>query len=88
MRSIHHIIAVMGCLSCAGGGAFAQQGAPVALKPMTIDGAFSGKKAGAPAKDISGMACLPATAAPRTCLLINDENKSAQFATTAIPNPN
>jgi hypothetical protein len=80
MRSIHHIIAVMSCLSCAGGGAFAEQGSPVALKPMTIDGAFSGKKAGAPATDISGMACLPATAAPRTCLLINDENKSAQFA--------
>ena len=48
---------------------------------MAIEGAFAGKKAGATATDISGMACLPATAAPRTCLLINDENKSAQFAT-------
>jgi hypothetical protein len=66
-------------LSC--GGADAQQVSPVTLRQMAIEGPFAGKKAGAAATDISGMACLPATAAPRTCLLINDENKNAQFAT-------
>jgi hypothetical protein len=71
----------MGCLNCVGNGAHAQQASSVTLRPMAIDGAFAGKKAGASATDISGMACLPATAAPRTCLLINDENRSAQFAT-------
>jgi hypothetical protein len=71
----------MGCLNCVGNGAHAQQASSVTLRPMAIDGAFAGKKVDASATDISGMACLPATAAPRTCLLINDENRSAQFAT-------
>ena len=81
MRSIHFAIAVTGCLSCVGSGAYAQQVSPVTLRQMTIEGAFAGKKAGAAATDISGMACLPATATARTCLLINDENRNAQFAT-------
>ena len=44
---------------------------------MTIDGAFLGD--GGAATDISGMACMPASNGQRTCLVINDENKNAQF---------
>ncbi len=59
--------------------------APAAEKPgitfiRTFDvvGKFAGKKSGKAAKDVSGMACtgLPA----RHCLLVNDENQTAQFA--------
>jgi hypothetical protein len=81
MRLIHFFIAAMGCLICVGSGAFAQQAAPIPLKPMVVDGAFAGKKADEAAIDISGMACVPPATSSRTCLLINDENKNAQFAT-------
>jgi Protein of unknown function (DUF3616) len=81
MRSVCVALATMGLLGCVGSGAYSQQASPVTLRQMAIEGAFAGKKAGAPATDISGMACLPAAATSRTCLLINDENKSAQFAT-------
>ncbi len=81
MRAACFGLATLGFLGCTSGGTFAQQAAPVPLKQMTIDGAFAGKKAGDAATDISGMACVPASAASRTCLLINDENKNAQFAT-------
>ena len=34
---------------------------------------------GATATDISGIACMPQTEAARLCLVINDEDKFAQF---------
>ena len=46
---------------------------------MTVQGAFAVSE-GTVATDISGMACLP-EGTPRKCLLVNDENKNAQFAT-------
>ncbi len=33
------------------------------------------------AKDLSGIACLPAGSAPRTCVLVDDEGRSVQMAT-------
>jgi hypothetical protein len=36
---------------------------------------------GDPAEDISGIGCSPAVEKQQTCLLINDEDRSAQFAT-------
>jgi len=73
----------MGLLGCGtmillGGGAYAQQTSPIPLTRMTVQGAFAVSE-GTTAIDISGMACLP-EGAPRKCLLINDENKNAQFA--------
>lgn len=41
---------------------------------------FAGKKPDKAAKDVSGLACLPANGEERRCLLANDENRSAQFA--------
>ena len=35
---------------------------------------------GNPAKDVSGIACATTTGSKRPCLVINDENRSAQFA--------
>ena len=61
-----------------GGGADAQQTSPIPLKRMMVQGDFAVSEG--VAVDISGMACLP-QGAPRKCLLINDENKNAQFAT-------
>jgi hypothetical protein len=78
MRSVGFAaIGAMGMLGCIGG-AYAQQASPIPLKRMTIQGAFAVSEG--VATDISGMACLP-EGAPRKCLLINDENKNAQFAT-------
>ncbi|WP_082507676.1 DUF3616 domain-containing protein [Methylobacterium sp. Leaf113] len=34
-----------------------------------------------PAEDISGIACAPAEAGPRTCMVVDDEAAGAQFAT-------
>ena len=79
MRSVRVALVTMGLLGCVGSGAYAQQASPVTLGQMAIEGAFAGKKAGDAATDISGMACLP-EGAPRKCLLVNDENKNAQFA--------
>ena len=62
--------------------ALAQTGSPpMTLNPMTLEGAFLGKKKDKPATDLSGIACMPPVGARRTCLLINDENRNAQFAT-------
>jgi len=36
---------------------------------------------GKPATDISGIACMPPVGMRRTCLLVNEENTNAQFAT-------
>jgi len=44
---------------------------------------FSGKKAGKPARDVSGLACMPAANGVQRCLLINDEGSFAQFARIA-----
>ena len=45
---------------------------------------LQGKKSGRPATDISGIACMPAAGeAPLSCLLVNDENASAQFVTVS-----
>lgn len=52
---------------------------------------FSGKKPRKTAKDISGIACRPPAGGEYRCLVINDENKAAQFATlkqgAIIPGP-
>jgi len=84
MRSVRFALVTfalvtMGLLACIGGGADAQQASLIPLKRMTIQGAFAVSE-GTPATDISGMACLPEST-PRKCLLVNDENKNAQFAT-------
>lgn len=51
---------------------------------------FAGRKR-KPAKDVSGIACRPPAGGEYRCLLINDENKAAQFATlkqgAIIPGP-
>lgn len=46
-------------------------------------GNFSAKKTGRPARDISGLACMPAANGAQRCLLINDEGSFAQFARIA-----
>ena len=60
---------------------------PVALNvtavptQYTVKSGLIGKK-GKTAKDISGIACMPGQGEqPRTCLVINDENREAQFVT-------
>lgn len=54
------------------------------LKPSSaykVDGVFAGKKPGKPAKDLSGVACMPLAAdGSRVCLFVNDESRQAQFA--------
>src|SRR5262245_42677857 len=52
----------------------------IPLKRIKFDGDFEGKHSQT-ANDISGISCLAANQGKRTCLLINDENKDAQFAT-------
>src|SRR4051794_34044513 len=58
---------------------------PVAAAELPlVDVTVAGEFAAAPgkvAKDLSGVACLPSSGAAARCLLINDENVSAQFAT-------
>lgn len=78
MRSVHFaVIGVMGLWGWIGG-AYAQQASSIPLKRMTLDGDFAAS--GGDATDISGMACLP-EGASRKCLLVNDQNSNAQFAT-------
>jgi hypothetical protein len=79
MRSIRFALVTMGLLGSISGVADAQQASPIPLTRMIVQGTFAVSE-GTAATDISGMACLP-EAAPRKCLLINDENKNAQFAT-------
>lgn len=55
------------------------------LKPvgaMNVAGDILGKN-GKPAKDVSGMACMPGESAEKRCVLVNDENASAQFVRLA-----
>lgn len=41
---------------------------------------FSARKPGKPARDVSGLACMPVANGAQRCLLINDEGAFAQFA--------
>jgi hypothetical protein len=52
----------------------------IKLKPLKVSGDFEGKGKKS-AVDISGMSCPESMAETGTCLLVNDENKNAQFAT-------
>lgn len=74
------ILSVLGALTLlAGGAAFAKP-----LEPERKIGAasdFVGKKPRKAAEDISGIACRPPAGGEYRCLVINDENKVAQFAT-------
>ena len=79
MRFLYCAIGVVSLFGSTGVRVYAQEASPAALAPMTIDGAFLGD--GGAATDISGMACMPASNGQRTCLVINDENKNAQFVT-------
>jgi hypothetical protein len=79
MRFLYCAIGAVSLLGGIGDRVCAQQASPLALVPMTVDGAFLGD--GGAATDISGMACMPASNGQRTCLVINDENKNAQFVT-------
>jgi hypothetical protein len=78
MRSIFFAIGIAALSGLIGGSAGAQQASAIPLKPMTIDRGFAVNEG--TATDISGMACLP-EGSPRKCLLVNDQNKEAQFAT-------
>src|SRR5262249_52054889 len=76
------MIAAISLLACLAGGAQAKDPV-IALVAMKVDEAknFVGKKWQTAATDISGMACVPLQGDTRNCLVINDENKGAQFAT-------
>src|ERR1700754_1967385 len=63
----------------AAGNAEAASG--IALTPMKLSGEFLGKKKKDVAPDLSGIACMAAKGASRTCLAVNDENRNAQFLT-------
>lgn len=80
MHSAVRVVGALTLLAVMAGGADAQEPAPVALKPMALEGAFIGKKKSEPAVDISGIACMPPRDMRRICLVINDENRNAQFA--------
>lgn len=69
-------------LTCLAGGAVAKDPA-IPLIAMTVDGEkfVSDDKDQPLAFDISGMACVPPQGDAHNCLVINDENKRAQFAT-------
>jgi hypothetical protein len=63
------------------GGANAEAASAITLTPMKLSGEFLGKKKKDIATDLSGIACLAAKGASRTCLAVNDENRNAQFLT-------
>ena len=50
----------------------------VPIARLSVIGQISGKGGGI-AEDISGMACIPKAGSDTLCLLVNDENTSAQF---------
>jgi len=52
----------------------------IELKPLNVSGDFEGRD-NKVAVDISGISCMPPDGNMRTCLLVNDENRTAQFAT-------
>lgn len=59
----------------------AQTAKPIELTPFILDGAFLGEEPPDPATDISGIACLAPDGGKRVCLVVNDNNKNAQFVT-------
>jgi hypothetical protein len=73
--------------------ASAQSAAPALAPvgpPYAVAGELAGGRPGQEARDISGVACLPsAGSAPKRCLVVNDENRTAQFVTldagTVVP---
>jgi hypothetical protein len=75
------IVAAIGLLASLAGGAQAKDPI-IPLVPMTVEDGknFISKKNQPAATDISGMACVPLQGDARNCLVINDENKGAQFA--------
>jgi len=79
MRTVSRVVCVMGVLIGISGSAGAQEPPLIALTSMPPDHGFIGKK-DQPAKDVSGMACMPQAGGKRICLIINDQNRNAQFA--------
>jgi hypothetical protein len=74
------IVAAIGLLASLAGGAQAKD-PTIPLVPMTVeDGNFINDEDQSVAIDISGMGCVPLQGDTRNCLVINDENKGAQFA--------
>lgn len=65
------------------GAAFAHAATLTPEQRFRTLGDFSAKKAGKPARDVSGLACMPVSNGARRCLLINDEGAFAQFAQVA-----
>jgi hypothetical protein len=65
------------------GAAFAQAATLAPEQRFRTLGDFSGKKPGKPARDVSGLACMPVANGAQRCLLINDEGSFAQFARIA-----
>jgi hypothetical protein len=59
----------------------AQTAKPIVLTPFVVQGTFVGEEAPDTAMDISGIACLAPAGGKRVCLVVNDENKNAQFVT-------
>ncbi len=79
MRTVLGVVCIMSILAGIAGDAAAQEPPLIALTPMPPDHGFIGKK-DKPAKDVSGMACMPRAGGKRICLIINDQNRNAQFA--------
>lgn len=85
MTSLAVVLMLIGCPigQCLAG----QQSPTIKLEALTVTGKFDGAKdedtgnVKRPAIDISGISCLARDGGKRTCLLVNDENKNAQFAT-------
>jgi hypothetical protein len=83
MRTAPFVVALIALFGCPHPRVALAQTAPaITLKPMTVVGDFEAKrKKDDPAADISGIACQPPQGGKRSCLLVNDENRNAQFAT-------
>lgn len=65
------------------GTAFSQAATLTPEQRFRTLGDFSGQKPGRPARDVSGLACMPVGNGAQRCLLINDEGSFAQFARIA-----
>ena len=71
------VLAAWLCASPAVAAGLDPVGPPYAVAP-----GLKGKD-GKKARDVSGIACLPGSATPRLCLVVNDENSGAQFVSIA-----
>ena len=78
MHSVR-IVATISWLASLTCGALAKDPV-IPLVPMDVDGGNFVDDDQSVAIDISGMACVPLQGDTRNCLVINDENKGAQFA--------